>query len=228
MKKGSKRYQKSQAKVDINKQYTLEEAIGVLKTLEPTKFDQTVELVAVLGIDPKKSEQQIRGSLSLPNGIGKTRKVIVFAEGEEAKAAQAAGADEVGSAELIKKVGDGWMEFDVALAVPYMMKQISKLGKVLGPQGKMPSPKSGTVTEKIADAVKEFKAGKIEFRADATGVVHAPAGKLSFSAQALKDNLQTLIDYLIVQKPASAKGIYMKKLAISATMSPGLKLKMLQ
>ncbi len=221
----SKRYKQAQTKVDRNKSYDLEEAVTVLKTLGTTKFDQTIEIAATLGIDPKKGDQQVRGSFSLPHGVGKTRKVIVFAAGEEAKAAQAAGADEVGSDELIKKVADGWLDFDVALAVPFMMKQISKLGKVLGPQGKMPSAKAGTVTEDITNAVKEFKAGKIEFRADATGVVHAAVGKLSFPPEKLKDNVKSFLDFLTGLRPSSAKGVFVKKLALSATMSPGLKLK---
>jgi large subunit ribosomal protein L1 len=227
MKQRSKRYKQAQTKVDRNKSYDLAEAISVLKTLSPTKFDQTVDIAATLGIDPKKGDQQVRGSFSLPHGIGKTRKVIVFAAGEEAQAAQAAGADEVGHEELIKKVTGGWLDFDVALAVPSMMKQISKLGKVLGPQGKMPSAKAGTVTEDIANAVKEFKAGKIEFRADATGVVHTAVGKLSFSADKLKDNVQAFIDFLTGMRPSGAKGVFIKKLALSATMSPGFKLKII-
>lgn len=225
MSQRSKRYQKVQARVEQDKTYNLDEAIALLKSLEPPKFDQTVEIVAILSIDPKKSDQQVRGSVSLPHGIGKTRKVIVFVAGEEAKAAQDAGADEVGTDELIKKIAGGWLDFDVALAVPSMMRQISKLGKVLGPQGKMPSSKSGTVTEDIANAVKEFKAGKIEFRADAGGVVHAPVGKLSFSPENLRQNIESFIEYLTGVRPAGAKGVFIKQLTLSATMSPGLKFK---
>lgn len=225
MRKRSKRYQQAQATIDRNKIYNLEEAITLLKSLNPTKFDQTVEIAATLGIDPKKSEQQVRGSVSLPHGIGKSRKVIVFAAGEEAKAAQAAGADEVGSDELVKKITDGWLDFDIALAVPYMMKQISRLGKILGPQGKMPSIKSGTVIEDIGNAVKEFKAGKIEFRTDATGVVHAPVGKISFSPEVLQQNMQAFLEHLTSMRPASAKGVFIQGVTVAATMSPGVKIK---
>jgi large subunit ribosomal protein L1 len=221
----NKRQKKIQEKVgaDItaHKSYEIEEAIQVLKGLPPVKFDQTVELSINLGIDPKKSEQQIRGAVSIPHGIGKTRKVIVFATGDEGKAAREAGADEVGGDELIKKVQDGWTDFDVAIAPPFMMKNISKLGKVLGPQGKMPSPKNGTVTENIGTAVKEFKAGKVEFRADAGAVVHVPVGKLSFKEDALKENIVAFLEYLQAQRPPTAKGIFVKSITISATMTPG-------
>jgi len=225
MLKKSKRYQKAVAQTEGDKTYNLGEAITLLKGLEPPKFDQTVEIAANLGIDPKKSDQQMRGSVSLPHGIGKKRKVVVFAAGEEANAAKTAGADEVGSDELIKKIAGGWLDFDVALAVPSMMRHLSKLGKILGPQGKMPSKKSGTVTEDIANAVKEFKAGKIEFRADAAGVIHAPVGKLSFPAENLKENIESFMEYLTSIRPAGVKGVFIKKLALSATMSPGLRLK---
>jgi len=203
------------------KSFEIEEAIKILKGLPPVKFDQTLNLAVNLGVDSKKSEQQIRGAVSLPHGIGKTRKVIVFATGDDAKAAKDAGADEVGSDELAKKVQDGWMDFDVAIAPPSMMRNISKLGKVLGPQGKMPSPKNGTVTENIANAVKEFKAGKVEYRMDAGGVVHAPVGKISFSDSFIKENIEQFIEHLQNQRPAATKGIFIKKVTMSATMSPG-------
>lgn len=229
MKKMNKRAKKVAEKITAaggpEKIYEIDEAVQTLKSLPPVKFDQTVELSINLGVDPKKTEQLIRGAVSLPHGIGKSRKVIVFASGDEAKAARDAGADEVGQDDLIKKVSDGWTDFDVAIAPPNMMKTVSKLGKVLGPQGKMPSPKNGTVTDNIGNAVKEFKAGKVEFRADAGAVVHAPVGKLSFSPQNLKENIQSFLDYIQAQRPSSAKGVFIKKITLSATMSPGFQLK---
>jgi large subunit ribosomal protein L1 len=225
MKKVNKRQKQIQEKLGNNsnthKTYELEEALQVLKGLPPVKFDQTVELAINLGIDPKRSEQQIRGAISIPHGIGKTRKVIVFATGDDAKIARESGADEAGGDDLIKKVQDGWADFDVAIAPPSMMKNISKLGKVLGPQGKMPSPKNGTVTENIGNAVKEFKAGKIEYRVDAGAVIHVPVGKLSFNPAALKENIIAFLEHLQVQRPPTAKGIFIKKITLSATMSPG-------
>ncbi len=177
-----------------------------------------------LGIDTKKSDQMVRGSMSLPKGIGKSKKVIVFAEGDDAKAARDAGADTVGSDDLVKKIQEGWADFDIAIAVPYMMKHVGKLGKILGPQGKMPSPKSGTVTEDVKTAVREFKAGKIEYRADASGNVQVPAGRLSFSAQDIEENIRTFIEHIIATKPASAKGTFVRGASISATMSPGIRI----
>lgn len=225
MKTLNKRQKKIQEKIGaetkVGKTYEIEEALQILKSLPPVKFDQTVELSINLGIDPKKSEQQIRGAISIPHGIGKTRKVIVFATGDEGKIARESGADEVGGDELIKKVQDGWTDFDVAIAPPFMMKNISKLGKVLGPQGKMPSPKNGTVTENIGTAVKEFKAGKVEYRADAGAVIHVPVGKLSFTSDALKENINAFLEHLQMQRPPTAKGIFIKKITLSATMSPG-------
>jgi large subunit ribosomal protein L1 len=221
----NKRQKKIKSQLDnVKKQeraFEIDEAIKILKSLPPVKFDQTIELAINLGVDPKKSEQQIRGAISLPHGIGKTKKVIVFATGDEAKSAREAGADEVGSDELAKKVSDGWLDFDVAIAPPGMMRNISKLGKVLGPQGKMPSPKNGTVTDNIANAVKEFKAGKIEYRMDVNGVIHVPAGKISFSEIFLKENIEAFIEHLQNQRPSTTKGIFIKKVTMSATMSPG-------
>jgi large subunit ribosomal protein L1 len=218
----SKRYRKLAPLVDRTKRYSLAEAAALVRSFGNTKFDQTINLAVCLAIDPKKADQAVRGSMSLPNGIGKTRKVIVFADGEDAKVAQEAGADEVGTEELVKKVNDGWSDFDVAIALPRMMKHVGKLGKVLGPQGKMPSPKSGTVTDDLKTAVREFKAGKIEFRADAQGNVHVPVGKVSFSEEALRQNLQAFIEHLQSIRPASVKGAFVKNAALSATMSPGI------
>ncbi|MBI5360537.1 MAG: 50S ribosomal protein L1 [Planctomycetes bacterium] len=223
MKSRSKRYKKLAELVDSEKKYEIDNAIEIIKKMDgTTKFDQTVLLTLSLGIDPKKADQLIRGSVSLPKGIGKTRKVIVFAEGEDATKATAAGADEVGSAELVKKIEGGWLDFDVAIACTYMMRHIGKLGKVLGPQGKMPSPKAGTVTDDIKTAVTEFKAGRIEFRADAGGVVHAPVGKLSFSQKDLKANLESFIEHIKNMKPASVKGTYIINAFLSGTMTPSI------
>ncbi|MBI3273353.1 MAG: 50S ribosomal protein L1 [Planctomycetes bacterium] len=224
MRKRSKRYKKLAPLVDRNKRYTVDDAVAVLKRMEGPKFDQTIEIAMKLGVDPKKADQNLRGSLALPKGIGKSRKVIVFAAGEEARLATEAGADEVGADELIKKVGDGWTDFDVAIAAPNMMRTVGKLGKVLGPQGKMPSPKSGTVTEDITTAVREFKAGKIEYRVDAGGNVHAPVGKHSFAAADLKLNIESFIEHIRSSRPASAKGHFIQNISISPSMGPGLRL----
>lgn len=224
MRKRSKRYLQDAKLVEYGKKYPLDTAVSILKKFATTKFDQTVNCAMKLGVDVKKADQLLRGSVTLPKGIGKSRKVIVFAEGSDADAAKAAGADEVGSEDLAKKIEGGWLDFDVALALPYMMKKISKLGKVLGPQGKMPSPKSGTVTENIAQAVREFKAGKIEFRTDAGGNIHAPVGKMSFSAEDLKANIEAFIDHIKSVKPPSAKGVYLQRVVVSGTMTPGIHL----
>jgi large subunit ribosomal protein L1 len=210
--------------VDPAKKYAVSDAVALLKNFATTKFDQTVDLCMQLGIDTKKSDQMVRGAMSLPRGIGKAKRVIVFAEGDDAKAARDAGADFVGSDDLVKKIQEGWADFDVAIAVPYMMKHVGKLGKILGPQGKMPSPKSGTVTEEVKTAVHEFKAGKIEYRADASGNVQVPAGMLSFSVQDIEENIRAFIEHVVATKPASAKGTFVRGVSISATMSPGIRL----
>ena len=224
MKTHGKRFEKLKPLVTAGKKYSLDEAVTIIPKFTGTKFDQTVEIAVKLGIDVKKADQALRGSIALPRGIGQTRKVIVFAEGDDARAAEAAGADAVGSEDLVKKIQDGWTGFDVAIAHPTMMRYVGKLGKVLGPQGKMPSPKSGTVVENIGLAVKEFKAGKIEFRADAGGNIHAPVGKVSFAADALKENVTAFLDHIRSVRPPSAKGIYMQRVVLSATMSPGIPL----
>ncbi|MCH2103587.1 MAG: 50S ribosomal protein L1 [Planctomycetes bacterium] len=223
MVKRSKRYQEAVGLVDREKVYEVNDAIDLLKTLPKAKFDEAVEVVVRLGIDPRKTDQLIRGAVSLPNGLGKTVKVVVFAEGDKAEAAKAAGADEVGSDELAAKIDGGWMDFDIVIASPDMMKHVGKLGRVLGPQGKMPSPKSGTVTPDVAAAVNEFKAGKVEFRTDAGGNVHAPVGRASFSSEALSENLTTFLDHLASMRPAAVKGAYLKKVSLSTTMGPGLR-----
>ncbi|MHC4778398.1 MAG: 50S ribosomal protein L1 [Planctomycetota bacterium] len=224
MKKRSKRYSKVADEVDRSKKYSIEEAVDLVHKTASTKFDETVEIVLRLGIDPRKSDQMVRGSVSLPRGIGKTRMVIVFAEGEDAEEATAAGADEVGGADLVKKIQDGWMDFDVAIAKPSMMRHVGRLGKLLGPQGKMPSPKAGTVTENLSVAVKEFKAGKIEFRADNAGNLHAPMGKKSFEAGALVENVSAFMEHVQSIRPAAVKGAYLLKGTLTTTMGPGVPL----
>ena len=209
---------------DRHKRYPLMEALHVLESFPKPKFDETVELCVRLGIDPKKSDQMVRGSVSLPKGIGKTRVVAVFAEGDAAKDAEAAGADIVGSDDLAKRIQEGFSDFDVCIAHPSMMRHVGKLGRILGPQGKMPSPKSGTVTENITDAVTEFKAGKVEFRADSGGNVHVPVGKRSFAAADLEVNITHFVDHLRTLRPTAVKGAYVRKVTVSATMSPGITL----
>ncbi|GJQ24749.1 MAG: 50S ribosomal protein L1 [Planctomycetia bacterium] len=222
MSKRSKRYVESKKIVDSEKKYELKEAVKLLKSFKRTKFDASVEVAMKLGIDPKQSDQLIRGSVSLPKGIGRSLKVIVFAAGEKAVLAKNAGADEVGAEELVKKVEGGWADFDVAIATSDMMRFVGKLGRVLGPQGKMPSPKSGTVTDDIGTAVKEFKAGKIEYRTDAGGNVHSIVGKVSFSEKDLEDNINAFVKQIVNSRPASAKGIFIEKVSVSSTMSPGI------
>ncbi len=218
----SKRYVKASALVDRARTYEQNEAIDLLKSLPTAKFDESLEVVVRLGIDPKKTDQLVRGACSLPNGLGKSIKVIVFAEGDKADAAREAGADEVGSAELADKIAGGWMDFDVVITSPDQMKHVGRLGKVLGPQGKMPSPKSGTVTPDVATAVTEFKAGKVEFRTDAGGNVHAAVGKCSFSTDALSENLTTFLNHLGGMRPSAVKGNFFTKISLSTTMGPGL------
>ncbi len=220
-----KRYREAAGKVDRTRQYSVEEAVAILSGFPKGKSDETVELVVRLGIDPKKADQIVRGSLSLPNGIGKERRVVVFAEGAKAEEARAAGAAEVGSADLAEKVLGGWFDFDIAIAAPDMMKHVGKLGKVLGPQGKMPTPKAGTVTADVATAVREFKAGKIEFRNDDGGNIAAPMGKRSFAKDKLGQNITAFIDHISTLRPATAKGTFVMKASICSTHSPGIPLK---
>lgn len=207
-----------------HRRYDLETALDLLSKFPKPKFDETVELAVRLGIDPKKSDQMVRGSVSLPKGIGKTRTVVVFAEGEAAAEAEAAGADAVGGEDLAKRIQDGWTDFDVCIAHPSMMKVAGRLGRVLGPQGKMPSPKSGTVTPQVGQAVQEFKAGKVEFRADAGGIVHVPVGKRSFEAADLAANITHFMDHVKGLRPAAVKGAFVRKVSLSASMSPSLTL----
>ncbi len=217
----SKRYKKEAQQVPEGP-VSLEQGVEKVKSFKSAKFDQTVECVLVLGIDPKQTDQLVRGSLSLPHGVGKQKKVIAFCDDSQVEAAKKAGAIEAGSDELIKKVTDGWMDFDVAIASPKVMGKVGKLGRVLGPQGKMPSPKNGTVTDDVATAVAEFTAGKIEFRNDAGGNVHVVVGKQSFDKQKLVENVEAFVAHIKRIKPSGAKGTYIKKASLSATMSPGV------
>jgi large subunit ribosomal protein L1 len=219
----SKKYQRNISKRPAQP-VALAEAIGAVKKFEGAKFDETVELAINLSIDPKNTNQTVRGAFSLPHGIGKEIRVIAFADGEAAKAAKAAGAVEVGGEELAKKITDGWLDFDVAVAHPSMMRHVGKLGRVLGPQGKMPSPKSGTVTDNIGQAVKEFKAGKVEFRSDDGGNVHVIVGKKSFPVDHLVANVEAFLEHLRTLRHASVKGNYIVKATLSSTMSPGVPL----
>ncbi|MFM7034999.1 MAG: 50S ribosomal protein L1 [Planctomycetia bacterium] len=200
----------------------LAESVAVLKKFPPTKFDQTVEIHIRLGIDPKQADQIIRGSLSLPHGIGKAKRVVVFAKGNLADDAKAAGAEEVGSDDLAKKIKEGWTDFDVCIAAPDMMGLVGPLGKVLGPRGLMPSPRAGTVTADIKKTVSEYKAGKVEFRNDPTGIVHAVVGKISFDSAKLVENIRAFIDHILSMQPSTVRGQYVKSISISATMSPGV------
>jgi large subunit ribosomal protein L1 len=220
--KHGKKYLEALKKVDREKLYEPVEALELVKSISTAKFDETVEAAFRLGIDTKKADQQVRGAVVLPHGTGKTKRVLVFAKGEKAKEAELAGADFVGDEDLINKVSQGWLDFDVVVATPDMMGQVGRLGRILGPKGLMPNPKTGTVTFEVEKAVKEIKAGKIEYRADKAGNVHAAIGKVSFSTEQLAENLQTLAEALIKAKPAAAKGTYMKSVTVSSTMGPGV------
>jgi large subunit ribosomal protein L1 len=217
----SKRYKKELEQLS-KEPMSLAEAVEKIKSFKSVKFDQTVECVLNLGIDPKQADQLVRGSISLPHGIGKQKKVIAFCEDADIEAAQKAGAVEVGCDELVKKISDGWLDFDVAIASPKVMSKVGKLGRVLGPQGKMPSPKNGTVTGDVATAVAEFAAGKVEFRNDAGGNVHIVVGKQSFESEKLIGNIEALLSHIKKIKPAAAKGTYIKKTCVSVTMSPSI------
>lgn len=221
MRARSKRYEKESQQVS-KEALSLPDAIEKIKSFKSVKFDQSVECVLQLGIDPKQADQLVRGSVSLPNGIGKQKKVIAFCEDQEIEAARQAGAVEAGCDELIKRVSDGWMDFDVAIASPKVMGKVGKLGRVLGPQGKMPSPKNGTVTADVVTAVAEFAAGKVEFKNDAGGNVHAVVGKQSFEPQKLAENVEAFVSYIKKIKPVAAKGTYIKKVFLSSTMGPGI------
>lgn len=222
MPKFGKKYQEA-AKLLEDKVYEAEEAVDLVKKTATAKFDETVEVAVKLGVDPKHADQQVRGAVVLPHGTGKTKRVLVFAKGEKVKEAEAAGADFVGADDLVQKIQGGWADFDVAVATPDMMGTVGRLGKILGPKGLMPNPKVGTVTLDVTRAINEIKAGKIEYRTDKAGNIHAPIGKVSFDSEKLLANFHTLIDTLIKVKPAAAKGQYMRSITMSTTMGPGIK-----
>ena len=224
MPKHGKKYVEASKLVDRAAQYEVGEAIALAKKTATAKFDETVEVAFRLGVDPRQSDQQIRGAVVLPHGTGKSQTVLVFAKGEKAKEAEAAGADFVGAEELVAKIQGGWFGFDVAVATPDMMGVVGKIGRLLGPKGLMPNPKTGTVTMDVTKAVNEVKAGKIEYRVDKTGIIHAPIGKASFEQTQLEENFKTLVDVLIKAKPASQKGQYIKSVSVSTTMGPGVKI----
>jgi large subunit ribosomal protein L1 len=223
MAKKGKKFLEAQKLVDRTTAYSVEEAIELVKKTNIAKFDANVEVAFRLGVDTRKNDQQIRGAVVLPHGTGKTQKVLVFAKGDKAKEAEAAGADFVGDADLINKITQGWFEFDVIVATPDMMGEVGKLGRVLGPKGLMPNPKTGTVTFDVEKAVNEIKAGKVEYRADKAGNVHVPVGKISFDSEKLVENFTTMYDTMLKAKPSAAKGTYMKNVAVTSTMGPGVK-----
>jgi large subunit ribosomal protein L1 len=223
MAKKGKKYQEASKLVDRSKSYDVKEAIALAKETAKANFDETVEVAFRLGVDPKKADQQIRGAMVLPHGTGKTQRVLVFAKGEKAKEAEAAGADYVGESDYINKINQGWFDFDVIVATPDMMAEVGKLGRVLGPKGLMPNPKTGTVTFEVANAVKEIKAGKVEYRVDKSANIHVPIGKISFDNDKLAENFEAITETIVKVKPQSAKGIYMRNVSVASTMGPGIK-----
>jgi len=224
MPKIAKKTKEASGKVDRSKNYLLNDALDLVKSASFAKFDETVDVAVRLGVDPRHADQMVRGAVVLPNGLGKDVRVLVFAKGEKEREAKEAGADYVGGDDLVTKIQEGWFEFDTAIATPDMMGVVGKIGKLLGPRGLMPNPKVGTVTFDVGRAVTESKSGKIEFRVEKAGIVHAPVGKVSFEPEKLKGNLLALVDALMKAKPSAAKGTYLKKISISSTMGPGVTL----
>src|SRR6476619_6897095 len=223
MKKHGKKYRAAAEKVDLARKYSLDEAVKTLKEISFAKFDETVELTIWLGVDPRKADQLVRGTLVLPHGLGKSKKILVIAQGDKIKEAEEAGADFVGGEDMVNKIKtENWLDFEAVIATPDMMRLVGGLGKILGPRGLMPNPKTGTVTFDIKTAVKETKAGKVEYRVDKTGVIHTGVGKVSFDADKIRDNAKALLEAVVKAKPATAKGKYVKKVNLAATMSPGV------
>ena len=218
-----KNHRESAKLVDREKRYTLADAVALLRKGAYAKFDESVEAHVRLGVDPRNAEEQVRGTVALPHGTGKTIRVLAFAQGEAAQAAEDAGADHVGGAELVERIQGGWLEFDAAVAAPDMMREVGKVGRVLGPRGLMPNPKTGTVTADVGQAVAALKSGQVEYRVDRTGIVHAALGKMSFTDEQIVENLSTYLDALLKAKPAALKGIYVRSIAITTTMGPGIK-----
>jgi large subunit ribosomal protein L1 len=224
MPKAGKKYKQALSQIDPQKAYTLNDGLALVKKIAFAKFDETVEVTMVLGVDPRKADQMVRGTVVLPNGLGKSKKVCVIASGDKQKEAREAGADEVGGEEMVARIKGGWLDFDAVIATPDMMKVVGTLGKILGPRGLMPNPKTGTVTFEVAKAITETKAGKVEFRVDKTGVIHAPVGKVSFSETSIQENAKVLVTAVLKAKPQTSKGRYVKGVYVGATMGPGVKI----
>ena len=224
MAKRSRRYLTGRSKVDALQRYGVEEAVGLVLETATTTFDESIDMAFRLGVDPRHADQMVRGAVVLPHGTGKTVRVVVFAKGDKAKEAEEAGADVVGSDELVARIKEGWLDFDKAIATPDMMGHVGRIGRVLGPRGLMPNPKTGSVTMNVGQAVKDARAGKVDFRVEKAGIVHVGVGKVSFDDTQLVENIRTLVDQLIKLKPASAKGDYIKSIALSATMGPSIKI----
>ncbi len=222
MRKHGKKYRAAAEKLEPGRKYTLEEGVAKVKEISFAKFDETVELTMWLGVDPRKADQLVRGTVVLPHGLGKSKTVLVIASGDKQREAQEAGADFVGGEDMVDKIKGGWLDFDAVIATPDMMRLVGQLGKVLGPRGLMPNPKTGTVTPDVTTAVRETKAGKVEYRVDKTGVIHVPVGKVSFEPDKIRENTQMLIDAVVRAKPSTAKGKYVKKVNLASTMSPGV------
>ena len=222
MKKHGKKYRAALEKIELGRKYNLDTAIAKVKEIAFAKFDETVELTVWLGVDPRKADQLVRGTLVLPHGLGKSKTVLVIAQGEKVKEAEEAGADIVGGEDIVTRIKGGWTDFDAVIATPDMMRLVGGLGKVLGPRGLMPNPKTGTVTFDVTTAIRETKAGKVEYRVDKTGVIHVGVGKVSFEPDKLRDNTKALLDAVVKAKPATAKGKYVKKVNLASTMSPGV------
>ena len=222
MRQHGKKYRAAEEKIEAGRKYTLEDGVAKVKEIAFAKFDETVELTMWLGVDPRKADQLVRGTVVLPHGLGRSKTVLVIAQGDKQREAEEAGADFIGGEEMVDRIKGGWLDFDAVIATPDMMRAVGQLGKVLGPRGLMPNPKTGTVTFDVSTAVRETKAGKVEYRVDKTGVIHVPVGKVSFEADKIRENARVLLDAVVKAKPSTAKGKYVKKVNLAATMSPGV------